>query len=1450
MPCELNKKDNTGSDFTDCDFSNKDLSGYIFKSCRLAGTNFSKCLFNSETDFTGATFGKSAIDKVTNFSGCDLSSAKFSKPVQFGKGGTKKITADLTNAKIPWSLLSNKFELVNISGATIQDLPADLSKLRVTNVKWNNADFTGKNIGNIHFTGCDLSGSKMSGCNLDHANFLKSDLTSVKMDRCSLNNVIFDGSTLTNTDLSYAGSFTRCSFLNTLLKGTQFDGNNIKDSTFSVPNMMSEDAAYITSFRGATIASEFLITNLRKNWQCIDFRNTKVDGWDTLKTDMYNIKAMNCFFNSSLSFRDAGLNGADFTNTIFNAVDLMNTQLNNAKLIDAKTMRGNEMGKRGALFSVAEGDAGLPAEFNYAAFTENLKKSKTAEIIATFKRFGVVLGTNTVEQTTDPVSKNTAWKITVGDALLKNIYLVVKSPLVSAGNTYELLVYNNAPTSFTNAHMIGAFMEGCDLANANMERTQLYGATITYANLSDANLTGAQLGTNAAIFTLAQNEQGTPPYGYQVFLKALETPTIDVIITVFGHYGYKLSDVECRTAPNRDGAEKSWVITDKSTGTSVNYTVGHTLVDPGNRKYELRVFFDSAKPAILDYSSMASVILTQANLSSCSLRSCQLYSNGQTGLRATLNQANLSETTFDSSNLYHADFTGATLAGTGFSNANLMGALFKDVVLKAGTTGRIVSFTDANLQGADFSSATIIGANFMNAAISLQIPNGPKDATNGVPLRRIKKTDPDFNACLEELNSAALAVDISEPEPLQMEVILDQKNIAALKGILEGNNIVISDQATVTSINEKNTWQIKIGEKVSYNVVAGYDNQFTVAYNIVSLLDIDAPEMLCSIPYTTTINTGIVTAEFIALLKAKSDNKIILPVNAEIRKTLLSDIWKIDDGVRKSYFVWQRAKVVGTTLLKVMVVRTPLNTLRTAFRKFGGLREQSVVRIDPVQIENTTTWIVDTGKTDAFYTTTGYVEFKVVATPAINPDFLDIYGYTIRTLGVGGNGLSVFRDFNCDASHMSEDRMDELTMLPNGSRKSVNKEKRLPFNEWMFAFKEYIEPPTCVPTEISYCPAPILQRKPKKQINMAATDPDYGFEPDELPHVRTWITCMQTLSPKVFTDENGVNDYFYALTNMGNAFANIKNRSLQWFVNKLYTETDQIADSDKMAVLSQYYNYCTQVRIDVPPDNARAMDGTWPWRNYWFAFLHGFAYIWCYDYDADQDDQRRYFPSVYIPEYPADRKTKLRKVVADWGDNPPAAEIDRGGDITKGSIPAAAAKTKLTAWWSQSTKDKVLASLTKAQRDKMKDLITSTSPLSIEQYFFIFHSLIAYCSLNTTDQAKASAIASTVTSSDTYPDDTFINHLVYIALIYIVDPRGQYKWNHDQLKNFLNDTLNVIKGEDDGSKKIKAAIKLGLDMLNADVSYPVQDPYSPASFPTRKADTLAALDDARKLITF
>jgi hypothetical protein len=103
---------------------------------------------------------------------------------------------------------------------------------------------------------------------------------------------------------------------------------------------------------------------------------------------------------------------------------------------------------------------------------------------------------------------------------------------------------------------------------------------------------------------------------------------------------------------------------------------------------------------------------------------------------------------------------------------------------------------------------------------------------------------------------------------------------------------------------------------------------------------------------------------------------------------------------------------------------------------------------------------------------TGYVQFKIAATPAANPTQVCIYGYTMRMAGVGNDQREVIQDFDCQPTLITQEAMDDETLLPNNQTKNQNISADLPFDKWMQYYSALPSPPVCVPTGISYCPAP------------------------------------------------------------------------------------------------------------------------------------------------------------------------------------------------------------------------------------------------------------------------------------------------------------------------------------------------------------------------------------------
>jgi uncharacterized protein YjbI with pentapeptide repeats len=961
MASTADQHDYTGQNLSDRDFSGQNLSGYIFKNCTLTGTSFNRCTFDALTDFSGALFGKSASDRVTDFSGCLLTEAKFSIPSQFGRMGDSAHPSNLKGSAVPWALLGKTFNYVDLSGATIADLPADLSMIALTGVRWAGVNFNGKNLRNAHFLNCDLTGAIFTGATLDYASFIQlTNLTAAKLNNCSLYYVVFDTSTLTSADLSYATKIVDCTFLNTLLKGTNFDGNDLTTSEFSVPTLLSSDPSYITSFKFATITTDFLMINLQKNWQCMDLRNVKVANFQSIVNQLYNLQAQNSLFNNALSFANARMNGANFNNAKLNGASLNGASLNNAQMQHIETLQGNEMGAAGALFAV-DGEA-------CAGFLKALEQNDTAGIATVFQQYGYSIGKLGVTQTHDPVTGNLAWSIASKLTTPLRSYLVVQSPARTGNNTVDLLTYDQTPSTFSYVQMIGSYLQGGNFSNSILDHVQLFGAVVTYANLSNVDMTGAQLGENAAIFSLAQNDSTNPaPYDYASFLNNLENSQLTQIADLFQHYGYTIGSISVASIAPPSGAVAAWLIKDNHISPARSFTVAQMELQVSPPLYELAVYFDDAHPAVLDNSYMPGIVLTQANLTACSAQFCHLYNDQQTGSAAVLTQATLVEVQFDYSNLYRADFTQAVLTGASFTGANLIGAKFK-TMLVPGNSGHKITFHSANLQGADFSAATIESVNFLNAAICLPLPAAPTE-TNGVWLCSAKGSiDPHFANYLEELDAASTYKTIINPPPdtLAEHFLQPPGNILPnMISVLSKSGITVSQSAQVAVNNSALTWQIIDGNTV-YILIPGYDADFTVAYNVFAQ---GAPSAMCNLYERTDLEIGPVSKELAAMLKANSDGKIVLSDKAYLGQYQRANVWTVTDAsAAKSYTLWWGVVLVGQTLNNVTFVRTSFPNLINLFNEVGvSLRPQTLITKLSDGESDTTTWLVDMGKNDAYY---------------------------------------------------------------------------------------------------------------------------------------------------------------------------------------------------------------------------------------------------------------------------------------------------------------------------------------------------------------------------------------------------------------------------------------------------------------------------------------------------
>ena len=113
-------------------------------------------------------------------------------------------------------------------------------------------------------------------------------------------------------------------------------------------------------------------------------------------------------------------------------------------------------------------------------------------------------------------------------------------------------------------------------------------------------------------------------------------------------------------------------------------------------------------------------------------------------------------------------------------------------------------------------------------------------------------------------------------------------------------------------------------------------------------------------------------------------------------------------------------------------------------------------------------------------------------------------------------------------------------------------------------------------------------------------------------------------------------------------------------------------------------------------------------------------------------------------------------------------------------------------------------------------------------------------------RALVGRITGAAATSPEYPNDIFINQLIYSSLLYLADPTGTYGWSNQQLQTYVSALDKIVVSPDATSATIKAGLVTHGKILYSDTAYPMQDPYSPAvGFTQRQTDTLSALDQAR-----
>lgn len=226
--------DFSGADLTSVDLSKcTGVAGAKFNGAILFRTNFTGLTDFTNTDFTGANM------KGTIFGNNDLTKAKFSPTPTFADN--QDCRTEFISCKLLFSTINLNWNYLDLSFATIMNMPPDMQKLTAQSAILKGLVFTNTNFRESNFTNSIMHGCSFAKCGLAKAIFRGAQLQGEgRMAGCvfseaDLFNAVFAEANLTGTNFTgayfwganatVAGAVVvRAVFSNAYLVGIDFSG--------------------------------------------------------------------------------------------------------------------------------------------------------------------------------------------------------------------------------------------------------------------------------------------------------------------------------------------------------------------------------------------------------------------------------------------------------------------------------------------------------------------------------------------------------------------------------------------------------------------------------------------------------------------------------------------------------------------------------------------------------------------------------------------------------------------------------------------------------------------------------------------------------------------------------------------------------------------------------------------------------------------------------------------------------------------------------------------------------------------------------------------------------------------------------------------------------------------------------------------------------------------------
>ncbi|MFZ6743045.1 pentapeptide repeat-containing protein [Undibacterium sp. JH2W] len=452
------------ADLQDADFSTSDLRGVDFTSAdlrgaKLKGALMDKCILTG-ADLSGADLSDTDLRNVI----FDDKRPRLS-PEKISSGDRRTI---LRNTQLKASLLGLNWNNLDLTSATIYDIPTDLSELKAKQANLTNIDFTGCKLTDADFRLSALSKVDFTSADLSNANFSDLDLRNVTLTCATVSNVQVDG-----TDLS---------------------GLDLRTVKISKPIIGSVDTK-----RRTKLCKTKLNANLfGKVWTALDLTDASIAKLTT--TDLTGMQADDALL-TGVTLSDANFNSNDsdttkivssFRRALFHGADLQRTQFKNAIL------EGAQFGAYRPVFRMSADEAdrqGLPAFWAQRLNLATLHAEEPLRHLDANNNNPALLHRyeSRANGERELLLLTTAVPANLSNAYLAGANLTNANLEEVTANGVHIYGGEDGRSQLAGAVMTRIKLVGANLGSADLTKAQLQGANLNGANLVGAKLDGADL---------------------------------------------------------------------------------------------------------------------------------------------------------------------------------------------------------------------------------------------------------------------------------------------------------------------------------------------------------------------------------------------------------------------------------------------------------------------------------------------------------------------------------------------------------------------------------------------------------------------------------------------------------------------------------------------------------------------------------------------------------------------------------------------------------------------------------------------------------------------------------------------------------------------------------------------------------------------------------------------